>query len=97
MTASYRFLGLAFVCLDLALEFVNEVLQTFLVLPVFVHLEGEFFEAAVGLAGVLLGLSMAALLAVQLRLELLDLQDRISRLSANVYTYTLSSSLCAQN
>lgn len=54
---------------DLGLQFLNELLEAFLVLLVLISLEGKFFEAAVGLASVLLGLGVTTLFAVQLALE----------------------------
>merc|ERR1719158_2172642 len=65
-------LDLSLVGLDLGLEFVHKVLETLLVLAVLIGLEGELLEAAVGLAHVLLGLGVAALLVVQLGLQLAD-------------------------
>lgn len=39
--SAYSFLGLAFVGADLVLQFVNQVLQALLVLPVFVNLRAQ--------------------------------------------------------
>lgn len=54
---------------DLGLQFLNELLEAFLVLFVLISLEGKFLEAAVGLASVLLGLGVTSLFAIQLALE----------------------------
>lgn len=59
---------------DLGLQFLNELLEAFLVLFVLISLEGKFLEAAVGLASVLLGLGVTALFAIQLALEFSHLE-----------------------
>lgn len=66
---THGFLHLALVGEDLGLQFLNELLEAFLVLFVLISLEGKFLEAAVGLASVLLGLGVTALFAIQLALE----------------------------
>ena len=74
--STYSILDLSLECLDLALEFVNEVLESLLVLPVFVRLEGQFLEAAVSLAHVLHGLSVTALFSIEFTLKFTYLEDR---------------------
>merc|ERR1711872_976253 len=63
-------LDLALVGLDLSLELLNEILHALHVLAVFLSLECEFFESPVGLAEILGGLLVAALLGVELGLQL---------------------------
>ena len=65
---THRFLGLSLEHLDLALEFVNEILVPLLVLPVLVSLEGELLESAISLPHGNQGLRVAALFLVQLTL-----------------------------
>lgn len=67
---------MSLVGLDLGLQFVDQVLETLLVLAVLVRLEGQLLEAAVGLAHVLLGLGVTALFAVQLHLQLAHLHTQ---------------------
>ena len=75
---TYGLFHLTFVGEDLGLEFLNELLEAFLVLFVLVSLEGELFEAAVSLASVLLGLGVTALFAVQLALEFSHLRYTVN-------------------
>lgn len=77
-SVTHSLLDLSLVGLDLVLQLVDQVLQTLLVLAVLVRLEGQLLEAAVGLAHVLLGLRVAALLAVQLHLQLAHLKGEQS-------------------
>ena len=67
---TYGLLDLAFVGLDLVLQFVDHVLHAFLGLAVLVSLEGQLLETAVLLAHTLGGLGVAALLVVELHLQL---------------------------
>jgi len=72
---TYRLLDLPLVDLDLVLQFVNELLETLLVLSVLVRLERQLLHAPVCLAHVLLRLRVAALLVVILRLQLANLGE----------------------
>ena len=76
---THSLLDLSLVGLDLVLQFVDDVLESLLVLAVLVSLEGQLFESAVCLAHVLLGLSVAALLVVQLCLQLADLWRMVGK------------------
>merc|ERR1712045_627757 len=62
-------LNLAFVGLDLLLEFVDHVLESLLALAVLISLECELLEAAVLLAHTLISLSMTTLLIVELNFK----------------------------
>merc|ERR1719324_2048036 len=66
------FLNLLLVRLDLALELVDQGLHPLVVLAVLVLLVAQLLDLALGLAHVLLGISHAPVLSIQLRLELTD-------------------------
>merc|ERR1719422_2973928 len=65
-------LNLLLVGLDLALELVNETLHALVVLPVLLLAVGQLLDLPLGLAEVLLAVSVAPVLGVQLGLELAD-------------------------
>merc|ERR1719193_2236836 len=65
-------LDLALVGLDLGLELLNEILHALHVFAVLLGLESEFLEPSVGFAEVLGGFLVAALLGVELGLQLAD-------------------------
>merc|ERR1712014_268270 len=65
-------LDLLLVGLDLALQLVDQGLHPLVVLPVLVLLVAQLLNLALGLAHVLLGISHAPVLGIQLRLELTD-------------------------
>ena len=65
-------LNLLLVGLDLALELVNQSLHALIVLPVLVLGVGQLLDAPLGLAEVLLSVSKASVLCVQLGLQLPD-------------------------
>merc|ERR1719336_96931 len=68
-------LGLAevlLVGLDLALELVNQALHALVVLPVLLLGVGQLLDLTLGLAEVLLAVSVASVLGIKLRLELTD-------------------------
>merc|ERR1719289_814710 len=65
-------LDLALVGLDLGLELLNEILHALHVFAVLLGLESEFLEPSVGFAEVLCGFLVAALLGVELGLQLAD-------------------------
>merc|ERR1719289_364129 len=65
-------LHLALVGLDLGLELLDQILHALHVLAVLLGLEGEFLESSVGLAEVLGGFLVAALLGIELGLQLAD-------------------------
>merc|ERR1719392_463521 len=65
-------LNLLLVRLDLALELVDQGLHPLVVLAVLVLLVAQLLDLALGLAHVLLGISHAPVLSIQLRLELTD-------------------------
>merc|ERR1719411_422901 len=65
-------LDLLLVGLDLALQLVDQGLHPLVVLAVLVLLVAQLLDLALGLAHVLLGISHAPVLSVQLRLELTD-------------------------
>ena len=73
---TYSLLDLSLECLDLALEFVNKILEPLLVLPVLVSLEGQLFKSPISLAHVLLGFSMTTLFTVKLSLEFTYLKHK---------------------
>lgn len=68
----FGFFDLVFVCLDLLLKFVNEILHSLVVLLILVALEGKFLDAALAFPQVLLGIGVAASFVVKLRLEFAD-------------------------
>ena len=76
INSTYSIFNLSLEHLDLALEFVNEVLESLLVLPVLVRLEGQFLEATVSLAHVLHGLSVAALFSIEFIFKFTYLEGR---------------------
>lgn len=82
--STYSLLDLSLKGFDLALEFVNEVLKTFLVLPVLVSLEGQLLKAAISLTHVLLCFGMATLFAVKLSLEFTNLKLADKRCCQNI-------------
>merc|ERR1719232_476145 len=65
-------LNLLLVGLDLALELVNQTLHALVVLPVLLLGVGQLLDLTLGLAEVLLAVSIASVLSVKLRLELTD-------------------------
>merc|ERR1719186_580810 len=67
-----RFLNLLLVALDFLLELVNECLHAFVVLAIFVSLEGELLDLALALPQVLLGISETPVLSIKFRFELPD-------------------------
>lgn len=68
----FSLLDLPLVGLDLLLQFVDQVLHALVVLTVFFSLEGELLDAPLGLAQVLLGISVSPLFTIKLVLELPD-------------------------
>lgn len=62
---AHSFLDLPLVGLDLLLEFVDKVLHSLDVLTIFVALECQLLDSALGLAVVLGGLRVTALLVIQ--------------------------------
>ena len=66
------FLNLLLIGLDLALELVNQSLHALMVLAVLILLVGQLLDLPLGLAHVLLGVALAPVLGVQLRLQLTD-------------------------
>merc|ERR1712083_1115973 len=68
----FGLLNLLLVGLDLLLKLVNQVLHALVALLVLVGLEGELLDLPLALAESLVGISVAAGLVVELRLELLD-------------------------
>jgi hypothetical protein len=67
---THSLFDLSLVSLDLLLQLVDKVLHPLVVLAVLLALEAELLNAALRLAQVLLGISVAALLTVKLVLEL---------------------------
>merc|ERR1711963_202175 len=65
-------LDLLLVGLDLALELVDQGLHPLLVLLVLVNGVGQLLDVSLGLAEILLGISKASVLSIQLGLELTD-------------------------
>merc|ERR1712045_593734 len=65
-------LNLLLVGLDLALELINQTLHALVVLPVLLLAVGQLLDLPLGLAEVLLAVSVAPVLSVHLRLELPD-------------------------
>ena len=77
--ATHSLLDLSFVGFDLAVEFVNDLLEPLLVLVVFLRLERQFLEAPVRLTQVLLGLCVTSLLIVKLVLQLTNLENKTNK------------------
>merc|ERR1719336_1297010 len=65
-------LNLLLVGLDLALELVNQTLHALMVFPVLLLRVGQLLDLTLGLAEVLLAVSIASVLSIKLRLELTD-------------------------
>merc|ERR1712111_319823 len=65
-------LNLLLVGLDLALELVNEGLHALVVLPVLLLAVGKLLDLSLGLAEILLAVSIAPVLSIHLRLKLPD-------------------------
>lgn len=65
----FGFFDLPLVGLDLLLEFVDQVLHTFVVLPVFFGLEAQFLDATFGFPEVLLGVGVSPLFTVEFVFE----------------------------
>merc|ERR1712111_66153 len=65
-------LNLLLVGLDLALELVNQTLHALVVLPVLLLGVGQLLDLALGLAEVLLAVSVTSVLSIKLRLKLTD-------------------------
>merc|ERR1719270_3222771 len=68
----FGLLNLLFVGLDLALELVNETLHPLMVLPVLLLGVVKLLDLALGLAEVLLAVSVTSVLGIKLRLKLTD-------------------------
>merc|ERR1719336_818749 len=65
-------LNLFLVGLDLALELVNQTLHALVILPVLLLGVGQLLDLTLGLAEVLLAVSVASVLSIKLRLKLTD-------------------------
>lgn len=66
LSIPYRLFNLSLVSLDLLLQLLHEVLHLFVVLAVFLGLEGQFFASSLSSSHVLLCLRVATLFRVEL-------------------------------